>query len=428
MADHHTLDLLRFIDVSPSPYHAVAETTRRLIEAGFTEHDERDPWPGGGRHVVRRGGSVVAWVEPAGADPARPFRVFGAHTDSPNLRLKPHADSGTAGYRQLAVEVYGSPLLNSWLGRDLGVSGRVQVHDGETSKERLVCIQRAIAHLPQLAIHLDRDVNDKGLLLNRQLHLEPVVGLTSLNVGTLNDLIAEALECRATDIVSADLMLHDLVASSLAGMDHELLSAPRIDNLLSCHAITTAVAGASISDSNRTGATPVLALFDHEEVGSVSATGAASTLIRSVVERIVTARGGSIDDLHRAAAASLVVSVDNAHATHPNYVERHEPGHRIALNGGPVIKSNASQRYGTDSTSMAAVVLAAEAAAVPLQHFVTRSDLACGSTIGPTIAAGLGMATVDLGAPQLAMHSCRELAGATDPPLLTRLLQSLLAH
>ncbi len=371
-------------------------------------------------------GSAVAWVEPSGAASARPFRVLGAHTDSPNLRLKPRADTGGAGYRQLAVEVYGSPLLNSWLGRDLGVSGRVRVRQGATSAERLVRIDRAVAHLPQLAIHLDRDVNDKGLLLNRQLHLAPVTGVGSRDGVALDELVADAVGCRRTDLLSVELMLHDMEPSAIVGMNDELISAPRIDNLLSCHAITTAIA-ASTDPNPGADATPVLALFDHEEVGSVSATGAGSTLIRSVLERIVVARGGPADDVFRALAASSALSVDNAHATHPNYADRHEPGHHIVLNGGPVVKTNASQRYGTDATSMASVILAAEAAGVPLQHFVTRSDLACGSTIGPTIAAGLGVPTVDLGAPQLAMHSCRELGGTADPAMLTRLLGTWLA-
>ncbi len=413
-------DLCRFIDASPSPYHVVASVARRLEAAGFHAVDESSPWPSepGGWYVTR-GGSIVAWRTSASDTGPTPFRLVGAHTDSPNLRLKPNAATGAAGVRQLAVEVYGGVLLNSWLGRDLGISGRVVLRSDPPGSVRLVRDDRPLAHLPQLAIHLDRDVNEHGLVLNRQAHLSPIIGLGTPSF----DAIAAGLGFDAADVLAHDLMLHDLVPSAVVGIDREFVAASRVDNQLSCYAAVTAL----VLGDTASRFTPVIALFDHEEVGSVSAVGAGSALLTSALARVVAARPGSVpDDWHRARTGSLVVSVDNAHATHPNYPDRHEPAHRVSLNAGPVLKSNVNQRYATDALSAAAVRRAAAVVSVPVQDFVTRSDLACGSTIGPTVAAELGVSAVDLGAPQLAMHACRELCGAEDPAHLVRLVHALL--
>jgi aspartyl aminopeptidase len=417
--------LCAFIDAAPSPYHAVAEAIGQLHEAGFVAVDERGPFPDAPRGYVARGGTLVAWLRPEGAPAHLPARLVGAHTDSPNLRVKPHPDTGSAGWRQLAVEVYGGALLNSWLDRDLGLSGRVSVRTPEGPQVRLVRIDRPLLRVPQLAIHLDRGVNE-GLRLDPQQHLRPVWGLGPPTEGAFAELLAGELGVGPGDVLAWEAMLHDLTPSCLLGRDEELISAPRIDNLASCYAAVEALAAAGRGEPGAQPSMSVVCLFDHEEVGSQTATGAAGPVLATVLERVVAAAGGDRDALHRALAGSRCVSADGAHATHPNYPERHEPGHRIAANGGPVLKVNSNARYATDAGSAGWLAVAAEEAGVPLQRFVTRSDLPCGSTIGPVTAAQLGIPTVDVGIPQLSMHSARELCGAHDPGALVALLTAFL--
>jgi aspartyl aminopeptidase len=420
--------MLAFIDASPSPFHACAEAGARLEEAGFQRLAEAAAWPPGpGKHYIRRGGSLVAWATHAAQPAGTPFRIVGAHTDSPNLRVKPHADAGKAGYRQLAVEVYGGALLNSWLDRDLGLSGRVVVRDGDGTSERLLLVDRPLFRIPQLAIHLDREITTSGLLLNAQQHLSPVWGLGEVSAGTFAAFLADQLQVPAGDLLGWDLMLHDLTPSTVAGLQDELVSAPRLDNLCSSWAGLEALLAVSAEAAPPPSPIPLLVLFDHEEIGSTSDRGAASTLLPAVTERIVLAHGGGRDEHLRALAGSVCCSADMAHATHPNYADRHEPGHLIALNAGPVLKVNSNVRYASDATSAAALVLACEQAGVPLQRYAHRSDLPCGSTIGPITAAAMGVPTVDIGAPQLAMHSCRELCGAEDPPRYAAAMAAFLA-
>jgi aspartyl aminopeptidase len=419
--------MLAFIDAAPSPFHACAEAARRLEAAGFRPLAETDAWPSApGAFFVRRGGSLVAWATGAHHGAAAGFRLIGAHTDSPNLRVKPHADTGRAGYRQVAVEVYGGALLNSWLDRDLGLSGRVVVRGDHGPEERLLLVDRPLLRVPQLAIHLDRDVSTKGLVLNAQQHLSPIWGLGDPTPGGVAAFVADQVDVPPGALLGWDLMAHDLAPSCLAGVDEELVSAPRLDNLCSSWAgvealIAATAGGAELSQI------PFLVLFDHEEVGSTSHRGADSTLVPALTERIVLGLGGGREELLRALAASVCCSADNAHATHPNYVDRHEPGHQIQLNGGPVLKVNANARYATDAASAASFVQACEQAGVPHQRYAHRSDLPCGSTIGPITAARLGIPTFDVGAPQLAMHSARELGGADDPAHYTAAMAAFLA-
>jgi aspartyl aminopeptidase len=422
-------DLLGFIDASPSPYHAAAEVGRRLDAAGFVRLDERAGWrPAPARAYVVRGGTLVAWV--GADDPSRivgGFRIVGAHTDSPNLRIKPRPDTGGAGFRQLGVEVYGGALRNSWLDRDLGLSGRVAVAAGDQVELRLLRIDRPLLRIPQLAIHLDRTVNE-GLVLNPQQHLTPVWGLTGGGAPSedgFRRFLAGELGVGVGAVLGWDVMVHDLTRSTFLGVDDELLSAPRIDNLLSCHAATTALLAAT---EDEVPGVPVMCLFDHEEIGSQSASGADGSVLPTVLERVVAAAGGDREALLRALAASACVSADGAHGTHPNYPERHEPGHPVRLNGGPVLKLNSNVRYATDAESGAVLEVAARRAGVALQRFVVRSDLPCGSTIGPVTAARLGIPTVDVGVAQLAMHSARELCGADDPAAFVHLLRAFLSE
>ena len=417
--------LIDFVDASPSPFHAVRTAAALLEPAGFTEVDEADAFPSApGRYYVVRGGSLVAWsTTERPADPVRSFRVVGAHTDSPNLRIKPHPDVARAGWQLLGVEVYGGPLLSSWLDRDLGLSGRVAVREADhTAGTRLLTVDEPVLRVAHLAIHLDRTQN-QALTLNPQQHLVPLWGLGE-TPGDFRAWLGDRVGVATEDVLAWDVMTHDAQPSRVIGRDRDLIAAPRLDNLATCRAGVAALLRACEQDSPHV---PVLALFDHEEVGSVSERGAQSGLLTDTLERVVSASGGSRQDYRRAMARTVVASGDMAHATHPNYADRHEPQHQIAVNGGPVLKVNAQLRYATDSVGAAALVLACEQAGVPLQRFVVRTDLPSGSTVGPITAALTGATTVDVGAPLLSMHSARELCGAHDPAMYAAALAAFLA-
>ncbi len=423
--------LLAYCDASPSPYHACATAAAMLGGAGFTQLAEDAVWPGEpGRWFIVRGGSLIAWSLPAEHQPHDGFRIVGAHTDSPNLRVKPQPDVARAGARQLGVEAYGGVLLNSWLDRDLGLSGRVGVRsDGAGAGLRLLRVDRPVCCIPQLAIHLDRDVTTKGLIVDAQHHLAPIWGVAAGPApveGEFRAFVADELGVDTDDVLSWDLMLHDLAPGALVGRDDELIGSARLDNLASCWAAVESLCDVSDPLGDQ-GYGLVVCLFDHEEIGSTSDRGAASSLLPSVLERIVSAGGGDRDTLHRALARSACLSADMAHATHPNYADRHDPQHQVALNGGPVVKVNANVRYATDAAGSALVALAAERAKVPLQAFAMRSDLPCGSTIGPVTAARLGITTIDVGMPQLAMHAAREHAGSHDPAAYQSLMAAFLS-
>lgn len=396
--------LCDFIDASPSPFHVCATVAARLAAAGFTELSEADRWPAEpGRYFTVRAASLVAWNSVGGDGP---FRIVGAHTDSPNLRVKQHPDRVVAGWRVVALEPYGGAWLNSWLDRDLGISGRLSVHDGAGIEHRLVRIDDPILRVPQLAIHLAED--RKSLTLDPQRHVNAVWG-TGAEMKPFIDFVAERAGVTPTSVLAADLMTHDLTPSTVIGADRDLLSAPRLDNQASCYAGTEALLVAEPR-----GFLPVLVVFDHEEVGSSSDHGAQSDLLGTVLERIVLAAGGTREDFLRRLPESLLASADMAHATHPNYPERHEPSHLIEVNAGPVLKVHPNLRYATDGRTAAAFELACRQAGVGLQRYEHRADLPCGSTIGPLAAARTGIPTVDVGAAQLAMHSARELMGAHD--------------
>ncbi|MCU1392180.1 MAG: family aminopeptidase [Ilumatobacteraceae bacterium] len=413
-------DLLAYLDASPSPWHAVASSAARLRAAGFAELTETEPWRAVANGFVIRGGALVAWRWPATASGSTPFHIVGAHTDSPCLRIKPRPDTGGFGWRQLAVEVYGGALLNSWLDRDLGVAGRIVLRDGSAVD---IAVREPIARVPQLAIHLDREVNDRGLVLDKQQHLTPVWGTGASTVGDFAGWLAERAGVRAADVAWWDLSLFDTTPAAVLGADRSMIASGRLDNQLSCWAATTALAAADQPH----GHTALIALFDHEEVGSESSTGASGPLLSTVIERISTVAGGDRESLHQALAGSTCISADNAHAVHPNYPERHEPGHRPIVNQGPAVKVNNNQRYATSATTAALFQRACETAGVPWQVFVSRNNMPCGSTIGPLTATALGIATVDVGIPQLSMHSARELCGTDDPPYLARALAAYFA-
>ena len=422
--------LFDYITGSPSPFHAAAAAVERLREAGFAEAGRSEGWnelDASTGFVVCEGGTVVAVRAAQDVEPDRlRFGVVGAHTDSPNLRLRPQPDTGALGYRQLGVEIYGGVLLNSWLDRDLGLSGRAVVDDGASDGPQSVLwrCDRALLRVAQLAIHLDREVND-GLKLDRQQHMTPVWGLGDPTPDGFRHFLAAELGVEPSAVLSWDVMAHDLTPPARLGRDGEMYAAPRIDNLASCHAAVEALAGL---DAPAADSAAVIVLFDHEEIGSDSATGAGSPILADALERIARGLGADREQYLRAVARSLCVSADGAHAVHPNYPERHEPGHLPVLNGGPVIKSNVNVRYATDAATSARFAAACRTAGVPHQSYSHRGNLPCGSTIGPITASRLGMSVVDVGSPQLSMHSARELGGAEDPAMLTAALSAFLAH
>ncbi len=417
--DSAAKDLLAYIDASPTPYHAVRETARRLVQHGYRELDERESWslkPGERVYVTRSGTSIAAFrlgttpVDRAG------FRLVGSHTDSPNLRLKPHAPYAKHGYHQLGVEVYGGVLLSTWMDRDLSLAGRVVVLAGGKPSSHLVDFRRPLLRVPNLAIHLNRTVNTDGLKLNAQDHMVPVLGLESAGPAELRALLVRELStanvrAEPGDILGYDLALYDTQPSSRSGAHGEFLHAPRLDNLASCYSGLSAL----LSGDKAAESTCGVVLFDHEEVGSRSAQGAAGSFLRDCLERLVQGHSeGRADSFHRAIRHSYLVSADMAHAVHPNYAALHEPRHQPLLGGGPVIKSNVNQSYATDGETWAHFAVLCREAGVTAQSFVTRTDLGCGSTIGPIAAAQLGLRTVDVGSPMLSMHSIRELAAASD--------------
>ncbi len=402
-------DLMAFLDASPSPWHVVQSACRRLIAAGFEQVDLREPWiDPPQRCFVVRDAALVAWHQPAGATVTTPFRIVGAHTDSPGLRVKPQPDTGHLGWKQLGVEVYGGALLNSWLDRDLGIAGVVVLRDGTTTT---VLIDEAICRVPQLAIHLDREISERGLVLDKQAHLNPVWGAGIPAAGEFRSWLASQAGVDATQIASWELCLFDCTPARILGADQSLLASGRLDNQLSCWAAIDAMCHADAPTTS----TAVVALFDHEEVGSESNTGAAGPLLEQVLERSSLAAGGTRATYLTQLSGSSCISADNAHAVHPNYPERHDPDHRPLVNKGPAIKLNANQRYATSARTAAMLQEVFDRADVPWQVFVSRNNMPCGTTIGPITATRLGVDTVDVGVPQLSMHSARELCGVDDP-------------
>ncbi len=425
-------DLLAYVDASPTPFHAVAETGRRLEQVGFRRLAEADRWSlaaGDRVYVVRADGSVVAAVIGSASPAAAGFRFLGAHTDSPNLRLKPRPDVKSHGYRQLAVEPYGGLLLHTWLDRDLSLAGRVVVHGEGSPRMLLLDFRRPLLRVPSLAIHLHRELAQEGLKLNAQQHAVPVVGLES--TPDLAALVARELHAQAiarvepADVLAFDLMLYDTQRACVSGAEGEFIQAARLDNLASCHAALAALT--MLVESAGHGPTCGIVLYDHEEVGSRSVQGAAGPFLAEVMGRIVSACDDSdAQAVSRALARSFLVSVDMAHAVHPNYADRHEPEHRPAIGQGPVVKMNAGQSYASDAETAGRFRSVCADLGIEPQYFVSRSDLPCGSTIGPITAARAGIRTVDVGNPMLSMHSCREMAGTRDVEPMIRVLHAFL--
>ena len=420
------LDLGAFVTAAPSSFHAAREAARRLEAAGFTELHETTSWgsaDAAGNRYVLRDGSIIAWSAPEGADAASPFRIVGSHTDSPALKLKPNPQLGAEGLAQVGVEIYGGPLLNSWLDRELRLAGRLALADGST----VLVDTPGLLRIPQLAVHPDRAVNKDGLTLDPQRHMQPVLGFAGLDV---LEILAHHAGVDRAEIVGLDVVTVDAQAPALFGADEEFLASGRLDNLSSVHAEVEALA--TVAGAARTGTAegpaPIAMLVanDHEEVGSATRSGAAGPFLEDVLVRVHAALGGDEASRRQVLASSLVLSADAGHAAHPNYPERHDPVTRPRLGEGPMLKINAQQRYATDAVGIAAFVAACERAGVPHQHFVSHNAMPCGSTIGPITATRLGMTTIDVGITLLSMHSAREMCATADPLLLQQACASFL--
>ncbi|MGQ7261677.1 M18 family aminopeptidase [Vreelandella sp. V005] len=417
--------LCDFLRHSPTPWHAASNMASRLEQAGFQRLEEKANWhlsPGKRYYVTRNDSAIIAFQLPTSNLTA--LRMMGAHTDSPGLHLKPNATQRSAGWLQLGVQVYGGVLLAPWFDRDLGLAGRVHVRHADGQLESvLLNINRAIATIPSLAIHLDRDVNS-GRPINAQTQMAPV--LMQSEAATFVELVGQWLEeqhgLRAVEVVDFELGFYDVQPPSLVGVKQELVASARLDNLLSCFMGLEAL----LDSDGSQGA--LLVANDHEEVGSASACGAQGPFLADVLTRINSQLGGkdgekgNDESLIQLIQSSLMISCDNAHALHPNFRDKHDERHGPAINGGPVIKVNASQRYATNSVTSALFRDVCREADVPVQSFVTRADMGCGSTIGPITATELGVPTIDVGVPQWAMHSVRETAGTKDVEYLTRAL------
>ncbi len=411
----HAQDLLNFIDASPSPWHAVDTLAERLRASGYTRLDEREPWSleAGGRHYVVRGGSSLIAFRLGEASPAESgYRIIGAHTDSPGLRLKPKAAHGTDSLLRLGVEIYGGPILATFTDRDLSLAGRVSLRTAEGIDTRLIRFETAMARLPNLAIHMNRKVNDDGLKLNKQTELPLILGTLENALPPAEQflsLLAERALCPLSDLLSFELNVHDIQPGAFWGAAGEFIADGQIDNLSSCHAGLTALLQAPPAVP-----TAVCAFFDHEEIGSASHKGADGSFLGDLLERLTLSRPMDATAHKRALARSLMLSADAAHAYHPNFPGAYEPLHAIQVNGGPAVKINVNQRYATDGPAAAHFMELCRRTGVPGQTYVHRTDLGCGSTIGPMTAARLGIPTLDCGTPMWAMHSARESAGVLD--------------
>ncbi|WP_159802098.1 M18 family aminopeptidase [Arthrobacter zhaoguopingii] len=413
----HINDLGAYVSAAPSSFHAAAEGGRRLQAAGFVRLLEEEVFPAEpGSYFVIRDGALIAWILPEDAGATTGFSILGAHTDSPSFKLKPKPTTGRYGWLQAGVEVYGGPLLNSWLDRELTLAGRIVTLDG---REHLVDTG-PLLRFPQLAIHLDRAVND-GLALDKQQHMFPVWGLGDPREADLLGRAASTAGIDPADIGGFDLVAADTQEPRVFGAEGSFFASGRLDNLTSVHAGLAALLEAA-AGAEKGRPIAVLAAFDHEEVGSASRSGASGPFLEDILLRISSALGAGLEDRMRALAASFCISADAGHAVHPNYAERHDPANHPVLNGGPLLKINANQRYTTDAHGAAHWAVLCGEAGVPYQEFVSNNSVPCGSTIGPLTATRLGIRTVDVGTPLLSMHSAREMCGVEDPERLARVL------
>ncbi|KAK3301918.1 aspartyl aminopeptidase-like protein [Chaetomium strumarium] len=467
------LEFLDFVNASPTPYHAVASAAALLDAAGFTLIKERDNWastvkPGGKYYLTRNGSSVVAFAVGARWRPGNPIGMVGAHTDSPTLRVKPISKRTANGYLQVGVETYGGGIWHSWLDRDLSVAGRVLVREGQGEGnfvQKLVKVDKSVLRIPHLAIHLHRQTNFDP---NKEDELLPIAGLAEaeLNKAGGNEnaevqegefeplralperhhpsfltLVAEQAGVDVSQIIDFELVLYDTQKACLGGLNDEFIFSARLDNLnmtfCSIKGLISSVQSTALDNDN---SIRLVACFDHEEIGSLSAHGADSNLLPAILRRLSVLPGCTTDSdrtveelaastaFEQTLSTSFLLSADMAHAVHPNYQAKYERNHTPAMNKGPVIKINANQRYATNSPGIVLIQEVARQTKVPLQLFVVKNDSPCGSTIGPMLSAKLGVRTLDMGNPQLSMHSIRETGGSRDVEYAVRLFEGFLSR
>ncbi len=425
---HRARALMDYIDASPSPWHAVAEAAELLKRRGFHQLEEARPWslrPGESYYVIRDDASLIAFTVGERGLGSSGFRIVGAHTDSPGFRVKPNGALTQDPLTALGAEIYGSPILASFADRDLTLAGRVFLRDSAATagvRAQLVHFEEPLVRLPNLAIHLNREVNREGLKLDYQDQLTFFLRRLSQELSAQEDfrrLLAEQAGGEPGDLLSWRLAVVDNQPGTFWGANGEFIADGQLDNLASCHAALAALPRAREKGEG----IAVAALFDHEEVGSESYKGAGGDFLETVMERIASGLGLTHADYHRGKAASWLLSADMAHAYHPSWPRHYDDQHRVQVNEGPVIKINAAQRYATDDWGEAYIARLSEIAGTPYQCYIHRNDLPCGSTIGPVLAARLGLRTVDVGSPLWAMHSARESAGALDQDHLIRLLE-----
>ena len=419
MQDNKTIvrGLMEFLDQSPVNFYAARTVASRLDAAGYECLDPREAWniKPGGKYYMMKNGSAVFAVEVADAAPSAGFRIISAHSDSPTFRIKPNPEMvSDGGVVKLNVEVYGGPIYYTWFDRPLSVAGRVVLRSDDPLNPRheLVKFDRPLLTIPHLAIHFNRAVNE-GNRLSAQKDMLPVIGIIKERAeadGLLMRMVAEKLQCRVEDILDFDLSLYDTTPACHVGMNEELISSGRLDDLSMVHAALEAL----VSAEGRCPQTRVMAIFDNEETGSGTKQGAASPVLANMLQRIVKSLGGNDEDFARAISNSFMISADNAHAFHPNYAEKYDPTNHPVVGGGPVIKINARCKYMTDADSAAVFKAICEKAGVPCQTFVNHSDVAGGSTLGNILTAQMDLRGVDMGNAPWAMHSVRETGPALD--------------
>jgi aspartyl aminopeptidase len=420
-------ELLDFIDTSPSPWHAVKSIEERLQAHRFTKLEETDKWQlkqNERYYVVRDDSSIIVFIVGQNSPAEAGFKIVGAHTDSPGLRIKPNAVHATDGMLRLGVEVYGGPILATFTDRDLSLAGRVS-YRSETGEiiTKLVNFEKPLLRLPNLAIHMNRKVNEDGLKLCKQSELPLLLSVLAeqqVPQAHFLSLLKSQIDIKQEQFLSWELNVYDTQKGVFWGNDQEFYANSQLDNLASCHAgLEALLANSGTSDS-----TLVCAFFDHEEIGSESVKGADGSFLPDILKRISLANDNGKEDFQRAMAKSFMISADMAHAYQPNFSSAYEPEHRVMVNKGPVIKVNANHRYTSESISQAMFINWCEQAKVPHQKYSHHSDIPCGSTIGPMISARLGIRTVDIGCPMWAMHSIRESAGTLDHEYMIRVLKT----
>lgn len=414
MNNAHAKELLKFIDAGPTAFHVVETVEKVLQEKQFIELKEDEDWSIAANqkyYVKRADASIILFTTPKEIKHKTVYKIIGAHTDSPSLKLKSNPTSSKEGYQLLNVEVYGGVLLTSWFDKDLNIGGRVYTEDAEGNiTSQLVKLPYKV-RIPRLAIHLDRGVNSEGFKPNPQTHMFPVMGLG--DKANFEELLQKEMNSKDT-VLSWDLYMYDTEKSSLGGLNDEFIYAPRLDNLASVHASLTSLLQADNSDNDIL----MASYFHNEEVGSQSQNGAGSNFQEATLRRINKALGKTDDELYQAISKSFFISADMAHAIHPGYTQVHDTNHKPQINKGPVIKSNANVRYATDGLSIAMFKQWCNRSNTPFQYFNTSNDMGCGSTIGPMTASKLGIPTIDIGNAMLSMHSIREMGGTLDHHLI----------